>query len=85
MPVELVKVSGQNYALDVSGYTCPFPEIYTARALAQLSAGQLLEVTLDNPASSDGISATAKKNRSEIRETTKTDATTWKINIQKSE
>lgn len=53
------------------GYARPFPEIYAAAALEHLSAGQLLEVTLDNPASCDGLSATARKKHSELLETTK--------------
>ncbi len=85
VPVNLVKVSERNYAIDVRGYTCPFPEIYMARALAQMSAGQLLEVTSDNPASCDGISSTAKKSQSDVRETTKINISTWKIIIQKNE
>jgi len=81
--VNLVKVSEQNYAIDVRGYACPFPEIYTAPALKQLSVGQLLEVTLDNPVSCDGISSTSKKTQSEVRETTKINSSAWKIIIQK--
>jgi len=65
VPASVVRVDEQRYALDVRGYPCPFPEIYTARTLEQLSAGQFLEVTLDNPASCDGISATVKKSHSE--------------------
>ncbi len=85
MPANLVRVNTRSYVLDVRGYTCPFPEIYTARILEQLSGGQLLEVTLDNPASCDGVAVTAKKSHSEVRETTKIDNTTWKIIIQKNE
>ncbi len=61
MPANAVRVNEQSYAIDVRDYTCHFQEIYTARTLEHISAGQFLQVTLDNSASCDGISATAKK------------------------
>ena len=42
VPVNLVKVSERNYAIDVRGYTCPFPEIYTAKSIGADVGGSTL-------------------------------------------
>jgi len=45
------------YLLDVTGYVCPHPQIYTKKALEKLRSGDLLEVVFDNPSSSESVSA----------------------------
>lgn len=40
-----------DYSLDVRGESCPYPVIYTLETLGQMSAGQLLQVVADCPAS----------------------------------
>lgn len=49
------KVSNGHYQLDVKGYVCPHPQIYTKKALAKLAAGDHLEVLFDNPSSGESI------------------------------
>ena len=49
------KVSDGHYLLDVKGYVCPHPQIYTKKALAKIASGEHLEVIFDNPSSGESI------------------------------
>ncbi len=49
------------YMLDVQGYVCPHPQIYTKKALEKLNDGDVLEVIFDNPSSAETISALCEK------------------------
>jgi len=51
------KVSDGHYQLDVKGYVCPHPQIYTKKALAKINASDHLEVVFDNPSSGESIAA----------------------------
>ena len=54
------------YLLDVTGYVCPHPQIYTKKALEKIHEGDILEVTFDNPSSAESISAMCEFNGSMI-------------------
>jgi len=54
------------YLLDVAGYVCPHPQIYTKKALEKLKEGDILEVLFDNPSSSESIAAMCDTNGNEI-------------------
>lgn len=56
------------YELDVTGYVCPHPQIYTKKALEKLHGGDVLEVKFDNPSSSESVSAMCDSNGNEIIE-----------------
>lgn len=56
------------YSLDVTGYVCPHPQIYTKKALEKIHGGDVLEVTFDNPSSSESVSAMCDSNGNEIIE-----------------
>ncbi len=45
------------FVLDVTGYVCPHPQIYTKKALEKIKSGDILEIVFDNPSSSESISA----------------------------
>ena len=81
MPANLVKKDENSYTLDVRGYTCPYPEFYTARALKQLSLGENLEVILDNPPSCETITIAAQKQGCKVIEVSKISDTLWRIRI----
>ena len=51
------KLSDGHYQLDVKGYVCPHPQIYTKKALAKIEAGDHLEVIFDNPSSGESIAS----------------------------
>ena len=41
------KVSDGQYLLDVGGYVCPHPQIYTKKALSKINSGDHLKVIFD--------------------------------------
>jgi len=45
------------YELDVCGYVCPHPQLYTKKVLEKLHSGDKLELIFDNPSSAESISA----------------------------
>jgi len=45
------------YELDVTGYVCPHPQLYTKKVMEKLHSGDKLELVFDNPSSAESISA----------------------------
>ena len=68
MAMTFAKKEDGVYALDVTGYVCPHPQIYTKKALEKIHGGDVLEVTFDNPSSSESVSAMCDSNGNEILE-----------------
>ncbi|UCG78029.1 MAG: sulfurtransferase TusA family protein [Nitrospirota bacterium] len=66
MAMKFEKKEDGHYLLDVTGYVCPHPQIYTKKALEKLSGGEMLEVVFDNPSSSESISAMCDSNGNKI-------------------
>lgn len=56
------------YALDVCGYVCPHPQLYTKKALEKMKEGDLLELVFDNPSSGESISAMCDSKGNEVIE-----------------
>jgi len=54
------------YLLDVQGYVCPHPQLYTKKALKNMECGEILEVLFDNPSSSESILAMCDASGNEI-------------------
>ena len=50
-----------HYILDVKGYSCPYPQYYTIKAIHELKDGEVLEIVLDNQPSFGIVQDTAKK------------------------
>jgi tRNA 2-thiouridine synthesizing protein A len=57
MAIKFDKKSDGVYTLDCSGYVCPHPQIYTKKMLERIKPGEILELTFDNPSSSESITA----------------------------
>jgi tRNA 2-thiouridine synthesizing protein A len=51
------KVTEGQYQLDVCGYVCPHPQLYTKKALEKIKDGEVLEIVFDNPSSGESIAA----------------------------
>jgi len=60
------KSSDEHYKLDVTGYVCPHPQIYTKKALSKIESGEHLEVIFDNPSSGESIESMCDNNGDEI-------------------
>jgi tRNA 2-thiouridine synthesizing protein A len=56
------------YLLDVQGYVCPHPQLYTKKALEKLQIGDVLEVQFDNPSSGESIATMCDNSGDEITE-----------------
>lgn len=55
MAVKFEKKSEGNYMLDVCGFVCPHPQIYTKKSLEKINSGDVLQVVFDNPSSGETI------------------------------
>jgi tRNA 2-thiouridine synthesizing protein A len=70
MAIKFDKKSDGVYTLDCSGDVSPHPQIYTKKMLERIKPGDILEVTFDNPSSSESITAMCANNGNEIVERT---------------
>jgi len=52
--------------LDASGLNCPLPILRTKKALAELTAGQVLKITATDPGSVKDMQAFAKQTGNEL-------------------
>jgi tRNA 2-thiouridine synthesizing protein A len=57
MAIKFEKVNDGNYLLDVQGYVCPHPQLYTKKALEKMKPGDILDLLFDNPSSGESIAA----------------------------
>lgn len=57
MGMKFERVADGQYLLNVNGYVCPHPQIYTKKALDKLQSGDVLELLFDNPSSGESIIA----------------------------
>ena len=80
MAVKFEKVSDGAYTLDVTGYSCPHPQVYTKKALGKLAAGDVLTLVFDNPSSGESIMAMCESEGNELFEREDQGGTfRWKI------
>ncbi len=83
MTMTFEKTDEGNFLLDVTGYVCPHPQIYTKKALERIKPGDVLQVLFDNPSSGESISTMCDNKGYEIIEKTK-EGGQFVWNIQKS-
>lgn len=80
MAIKFDKIGEGEYELDVKGYTCPHPQMYTKKALQKLSDGDTLNLIFDNPSSGESIMAMVEGEGNEIVERQDGDGSfLWKI------
>jgi tRNA 2-thiouridine synthesizing protein A len=58
------------FTLNVEGYVCPHPQIYTKKALEKVNSGDIIEVVFDNPSSGESIATMCDNSGNEIVEKT---------------
>ena len=66
MAVKFEKLGEGNYMLDVQGYVCPHPQMYTKKGMEKLKSGEVLELIFDNPSSGESISAMCQADGNQI-------------------
>jgi tRNA 2-thiouridine synthesizing protein A len=68
MGMSFEKKEEGRYILDVTGYVCPHPQIYTKKALEKIGSGDILELIFDNPSSGESIEAMIENDGNELLE-----------------
>ncbi len=68
MAVKFEKKTEGVYLLDVKGYVCPHPQLYTKKGLEKLNSGDVLELIFDNPSSGESIAIMLDNTGDEIIE-----------------
>jgi len=71
MAMKFEKKGEGHYFLDVLGYVCPHPQIYTKKALEKIAKGDILEIVFDNPSSAESVEAMCEASGNEIIENKK--------------
>ncbi len=61
MAMKFEKTGDDSYRLDVKGYVCPHPQLYTKSALSKMKTGDRLLLLFDNPSSGESIAAMLDK------------------------
>jgi tRNA 2-thiouridine synthesizing protein A len=68
MAVTFEKKGENSFLLDVTGYVCPHPQLYTKKALQNMKENDILELIFDNPSSGESISSMCDRTGDEILE-----------------
>ena len=80
MAVKFEKVADGDYLLDVTGYVCPHPQMYTKKVMGKLESGDVLTLLFDNPSSGESIIAMCDAEGNELFDRTEQGGTSqWKI------
>ncbi len=68
------------WRLDVKGYTCPHPQMYTKKAIQKIASGDVLTLVFDNPSSGESILSMCDNDGNDIIERNEMDGNfVWKI------
>jgi tRNA 2-thiouridine synthesizing protein A len=68
MAMKFEKTADGLYSLDVKGYVCPHPQLYTKSALSKMKTGEKLKLLFDNASSGESIVSMCDKEGDEIVE-----------------
>lgn len=80
MGVKFEKVEEGSYLLDVCGFVCPHPQMYTKKALQKMSSGDQLMLRFDNPSSGESIAAMCESEGNELYDRDESSSTyVWMI------
>lgn len=80
MAMKFERQAEGRFLLDVQGYVCPHPQIYTKKALEKMKSGDVLEIIFDNPSSSESIAAMINSMGNELIEQNRSGGKfDWKI------
>ena len=77
------QLDDNSYELDVIGYSCPHPQLYTLKFMEKLKDGMVLNVLTDNPSSVESVSQACDKKGYSILDTSSPSDGVTCIRIQK--
>ncbi|MEM0026991.1 MAG: sulfurtransferase TusA family protein [Ignisphaera sp.] len=81
--MRFAKIGDNKYVLDVRGFVCPYPVIYTRKALSQINPGDVLEVITDNPPSCENVPKAVEADGHEVLGVENIDRGVWRIVVKK--
>jgi tRNA 2-thiouridine synthesizing protein A len=80
MAMSFEQTSAGEWRLDVKGYTCPHPQMYTKKAMQKIASGDVLTLVFDNPSSGESILSMCDSEGNDIIERNDQDGNfIWKI------
>jgi tRNA 2-thiouridine synthesizing protein A len=80
MAMSFEQTGAGEWTLNVTGYTCPHPQMYTKKAMQKLSSGDVLTLLFDNPSSGESILAMCDSDGNEVIDRRDEDGNfVWKI------
>ena len=80
MAVKFEQTGSGTFSLDVCGYCCPHPQMYTKKALQKLQGGETLALLFDNPSSGESIAAMCEAEGNDLIDRKDQDGTSvWTI------
>ncbi|MFA7386760.1 MAG: sulfurtransferase TusA family protein [Thiohalobacteraceae bacterium] len=80
MAVKFEKVGDHDYTLDVTGYVCPHPQMYTKKVLGKMESGAVLTLLFDNASSGESILAMCEAEGNDLLERSADDGVyRWRI------
>jgi len=83
MAMKFEKTGDGAFSLDVCGFVCPHPQIYTKKALQQMAEGEVVEVVFDNASSAETIIQMCDQDGHEVLEN-KQEGAKFVIKIEKA-
>ena len=83
MAAKFEKLGDGQFQLDVQGYVCPHPQLYTKKALEKLQSGDTLRLLFDNPSSGESIAAMCQSDGNDILEQVQDAGKTMRWTIRK--
>lgn len=57
MAMSFEQTANGEWTLNVKGYSCPHPQMYTKKALQKIASGDVLTLLFDNPSSGESIAS----------------------------
>lgn len=80
MAMSFEQTGAGEWRLDVKGYTCPHPQMYTKKAIQKIASGDVLTLVFDNPSSGESILSMCDSDGNDIIERDELDGNfVWKI------
>ncbi len=80
MAMSFNKIADGEWELNVCGYACPHPQMYTKKALQKLERGDVLSLVFDNPSSGESIMAMCEAEGNDLIDRQEGSGSfTWKI------
>ena len=82
---KIQKTEDGNYSIDVTGLSCPYPQLFALNALTEVPSGAQLTVLLDNPPSVRDIPPALERKGYKVIDVSQIEGTQWKIIVQSIE